>query len=164
VVALHQTGPLSTEKAKSCLAVIRNPWTDGAEFGKGDHLMADLAISLAGRGAALRVPNTETAARARGHNLKTRIERWLPIKRERRSCVNYRMEVYRDARGTLRADGVLDGDPSSLIAANSANSHCLLELTTGGNVSIEVTKIRIAPSGNEALFSVRGPIPGVSAA
>lgn len=68
--------------------------------------------------------------------------------------VRYSLDVWREPNGWKQANGSLVGADAIVMQAFFAKQPLLLDLQTGGHVSIIIT-------GGSGEFQVSGPVPGV---
>jgi hypothetical protein len=71
--------------------------------------------------------------------------------------VAYKLDVWQQASGQKQANGSLAADDLAIIRAFASNDPLLLDLQTGGHVTVIITSASI----DEGEFKVSGPIPGI---
>jgi hypothetical protein len=77
--------------------------------------------------------------------------------------MRYRLEVYRDARGIICADGMLDGPASAVIQAALAGKLVTIELKDGGTIAAHLSNVQPNGGTAHAKFVVSGQAPGFAA-
>src|SRR5262249_5076876 len=77
--------------------------------------------------------------------------------------MRYRLEVYRDVRGIMCADGLLDGPASVLMRAALTGKSVSIELKDGGTVAAHLSNVQPNGGTAHAKFVVSGPVPGIAA-
>ena len=76
--------------------------------------------------------------------------------------MRYSLEVYKDARGIICANGMLDGPASALMQAALTGKFVSIELKDGGTVAAHLSNVQPNGGTAHAKFVVSGPVPGIA--